>query len=144
MNASPYSSRADSLPMNSPNKRLVDQQTDFKLDAKGNWEPVQNITEERYSMAVLSSIAQPPNIGIEDRLQAIQETLRRAHQHTATAIDSGCDEGSISRSRNLKMPGPIRGGSKSMLPGARSCVKNEKLVKGTKTDKFWVNGTQFS
>jgi len=38
-------------------------------------------------MVVFSPVAQQPSSGIEDRLQAIQEILRRADQQTVIAID---------------------------------------------------------
>src|SRR6218665_1305912 len=53
-------------------------------------------------MIVFSPVAQQPSSGVEDRLQAIQETLRLADQQTATAIDLRCDEGSNSCSRSLE------------------------------------------
>ena len=53
-------------------------------------------------MIVFSPVAQQPSSGVEDRFQAIQETLRRADQQTVPAIDLRCDEGSNSRSRSLK------------------------------------------
>src|SRR6218665_3977901 len=84
-------------------KRLVDQQADLELDSKGNWEPVQNITEERCNMVVFSPVAQQPSSGIEDRLQAIQEILRRSDQETVIAIDYRCDEGCNCRSHSLEM-----------------------------------------
>src|SRR6218665_718160 len=90
------------IPRRCPMKRLVDQQADLELDSKGNWEPVQNITEERCNMVVFSPVAQQPSSGIEDRLQAIQEILRRSDQQTVIAIDLWCDEGCNCRSRSLK------------------------------------------
>src|SRR6218665_1874254 len=77
------------IPRRCPMKRLVDQQADLELDSKGNWEPVWNITEERCNMVVFSPVAQQPSSGIEDRLQAIQEILRRSDQQTVIA--SACD-----------------------------------------------------
>src|SRR6218665_3962499 len=99
-NASPYNSRADTQAL--PMKRLVDQQADLELDSKGNWEPVKNITEERCNMVVFSPVAQQPSSGIEDRLQAIQEILRRSDQQTVMGINLLCDEGCNCRSRSLE------------------------------------------
>src|SRR6218665_394832 len=53
-------------------------------------------------MVVFSPVAQQPSSGIEDRLQAIQEILRRSDQQTVIAIDLWCDEGCNCRSRSLK------------------------------------------
>ena len=53
-------------------------------------------------MVVFSPVAQQPSSGIEDRLQAIQEILRRADQQTVIAIDLWCDEGYNCRSRSLE------------------------------------------
>src|SRR6218665_3720437 len=83
-------------------KRLAYQQTDLKLDAKRNWEPVLNITEERCNVVIFSPIAQQPSSGIKNRLQAIQETLRRPDEQTVAAIDLRCDEGCDCRSRCLE------------------------------------------
>src|SRR6218665_1787904 len=58
--------------------------------------------EERCNMVVFSPIAQQPSSGIEDRLKAIQEILRRADQQTVIAIDLCCDEGCNCRSRSLE------------------------------------------
>src|SRR6218665_2075349 len=52
-------------------------------------------------MVVFSPVAQQPSSGIEHRLQAIQEILRRADQQTVIAIDLWCDEGCNCRSRSL-------------------------------------------
>ena len=38
-------------------------------------------------MVVFSPVAQQPSSGIEDRLQAIQEILRRSDQQTVISID---------------------------------------------------------
>ena len=38
-------------------------------------------------MVVFSPVSQQPSSGIEDRLQAIQETPRRSDQQTVIAID---------------------------------------------------------
>src|SRR6218665_3559741 len=86
----------------SPMKRLVQQQTDLKLDAKRKWEPVQHITEERCNVIIFSPIAQKPSSGIKHRLQAIQETLRRSDKQTVAAINLRCNEGGNSRSRSLE------------------------------------------
>src|SRR6218665_2156325 len=45
------------IPTCCPMKRLVDQQADLELDSEGNWEPVQNITEERFNLVVFASAA---------------------------------------------------------------------------------------
>src|SRR6218665_2098400 len=90
------------VPRRSPMKRLVHQETDLKLDAKRNWEPVQNITEERCNVIIFSPIAQQPSSGIKHRLQAIQEALRRSDKQTVAAINLRCDEGCECRSRCLK------------------------------------------
>src|SRR6218665_1597764 len=90
------------VPRRSPMKRLVHQETDLKLDAKRNWEPVQNITEERCNVIIFSPIAHQPSSGIKHRLQAIQETLRRSDKQTVAAINLRCDEGCNCRSRCLK------------------------------------------
>ena len=70
------------IPRRGPMKPLVNQQADLELDSKRNWEPVKNITEERCNMVVFSPVAQQPSSGIEDRLQAMQEILRRSNQQT--------------------------------------------------------------
>jgi len=57
------------------------------VNQKGNWEPVQNVMEERCNMVVFSMIAQQPGKSIEDRLQEIQETLRYADQQTDIFTD---------------------------------------------------------
>src|SRR6218665_2862783 len=53
-------------------------------------------------MVVFSPVAQQPSSGIEDRLQAIEEILRRADQQTVIAIDLWYDEGCNCRSHSLK------------------------------------------
>src|SRR6218665_3761988 len=53
------------IPTCCPMKRLVDQQADLELDSKGNWEPVQNITEERFNVVFFSPAAQQPSSDIE-------------------------------------------------------------------------------
>ena len=83
------------IPTCCPMKRLVDQQADLELDSKGNWEPVQNITEERFNVVVFSPAAQQPSSDIEDRLQAIQEIFNRSNQQTIKAIDLSCVKGHI-------------------------------------------------
>ena len=40
-----------------PMKRLVNHQADLKLNAKRDWQPVQNITEEWRDMIVLPPVA---------------------------------------------------------------------------------------
>jgi len=42
-------------------------------------------------MVILSPVVQQPSSGIEDRLQAIQKTLRHADQQTVTATDFQCE-----------------------------------------------------
>src|SRR6218665_1103948 len=58
--------------------------------------------EKQCNVIVFSPVAQQPSSGVEDRLQAIQETLRHADQQTVTVIDLRCDKGSNSRSRSLE------------------------------------------
>ena len=53
-------------------------------------------------MVIFSPVAQQPSSGIEDRLQAIQDSLRRTDQQTVPAIDLRCEEGSNSCSHSLE------------------------------------------
>ena len=53
-------------------------------------------------MVTFSPIAQQPSSEIKHRLQAIEETLRRADEQTVAAIDLRCDEGCDCRSRCLE------------------------------------------
>src|SRR6218665_814289 len=58
--------------------------------------------EERCNVVLFPPIAQQPSSGIKNRLQAIQETLRRANEQTVAAIDLRSDEDCNCRSRCLE------------------------------------------
>src|SRR6218665_2844504 len=58
--------------------------------------------EDGCNVIIVSPIAQQPSSGIKHRLQAIQETLRRAGKQTVAAINLRRDEGCDCRSRCLE------------------------------------------
>lgn len=66
MKEPPYSTRAGTQALSQ--EVTLDQQADFKLNKNGNWEPVQNITEERCTLSDCTAA-----LHIEDRLQAIDK-----------------------------------------------------------------------
>ena len=63
---------------------------------------MEDIAEERRDVVVLSPIADKPRRGIENRLETVQETRRRAGQQAVTAVHFGSDECGDGRFRNLE------------------------------------------
>src|SRR6218665_3751032 len=79
-NASPYNSRADTQAL--PHEATCRSASRSGTRLEGELGASVDITEERCNMVVFSPVAQQPSSGIEDRLQAIQEILRRSDQKT--------------------------------------------------------------
>src|SRR6218665_2697900 len=55
------------------------------LDAEWDWQPVENIAQERCDVVILPPVADEPRWGIEDRLESVQEARRRAGEQAVVA-----------------------------------------------------------
>src|SRR6218665_2400302 len=65
-----------------------------------DWQPVENIAEERCDVVILPPVADEPRCGIEDRLESVQKARRRAGEQAVVAVHTRSDKSGDSRLRS--------------------------------------------
>jgi len=72
------------------------------IDAEWDWQPVENINEERCDVVILPPVADESRCGIENQLESVQEARRRTSEQAVVAVHPRSDKSGDSRLRGPK------------------------------------------